>query len=76
MKHQQYTRKQQNAAPSVARIHELREINGKVVEVGLPRRTELNGLVAKFSMKPWTNKEERSYLEADIRMARQSLRGR
>lgn len=47
---------------------------GRLTTVRDPRPIEMQGLVAKYKIKPWTNPEERAYLQADVQAAQQSLR--
>ena len=58
----------------VNREHEFRIVGGRQVTVGLPRHIELEGLKARFDIKPWTDPVERSYHEAAVRTAASSLR--
>lgn len=58
----------------VSRECEFRIVDGKMITVGIPRAIELEGLVARFNIKPWTDRTSRSYLEAAVQAARSSLR--
>jgi hypothetical protein len=59
---------------NVSRECEFRVINGRMVTVGVPRPLELEGLRARFSIKPWTDRNSRSYLEAAVQAAKSSLK--
>lgn len=59
---------------TLARDKEFRVVGKETTTVGLPRPIELKGLESKFRIKPWTDKYERSYLEADVKAALSSLR--
>lgn len=67
-----------NTKPNVVRESEFRVVvrNGRhfMETVGLPRQIELEGLRDKFRIKPWTDRNTRSILEASVRMASSSLR--
>ena len=63
---------------TVVRESEFRVVNRNgrhfMETVGLPRQIELEGLRDKFRIKPWTDRNTRSILEASVRMASSSLR--
>jgi len=67
-----------NTKPNVVRESEFRVVNRNgrhfMETVGLPRQIELEGLRDKFRIKPWTDRNTRSILEASVRMASSSLR--
>lgn len=68
------SRREWDKKQRLIREQEFRVVNGKAVTVGLPRQIELEGLLAMSRIKPWTKKEERSYLEASMKAAALSLR--
>lgn len=54
--------------------HRFSIVNGRMSTVRDPRPIEMQGLISKFRIKPWTNPEERSYLMADVKAAQSSLK--
>lgn len=56
------------------RHHEFRNVNGRMVTVGLPLPIELAALKAVHSIKPYTPESERARLITIIAAGRASLR--